>query len=102
MVLEEFSTIIKQTLRENDMIYRWGGEEFIILVKDKNKKHLRLLTEKLRRAITTFQFTKVGFMSSSFGVAISTADDTKDSLLKRADENLYKAKQSGRNCVVMD
>ncbi|MEJ5168532.1 MAG: GGDEF domain-containing protein, partial [Arcobacteraceae bacterium] len=101
-VLEEFTGVIKHTLRENDMIYRWGGEEFIILVKDKNKKHLQLLTNKLKNAITRFNFTKVGFISSSFGVAVATQEDTKDTLLKRADENLYKAKQSGRNCIVMD
>ncbi len=102
IVLEEFSNTIKQTLRGNDMIYRWGGEEFIILVKDKNNKHLQLLTNKLKNAITQFNFTKVGFISSSFGVAVATQEDTKDTLLKRADENLYKAKQSGRNCIVMD
>lgn len=102
IVLEEFSNTIRQTLRGNDMIYRWGGEEFIILVKDKNKKHLHLLTKKLKKAITEFNFTKVGFISSSFGVAIATPEDTKDTLLKRADEKLYQAKQSGRNCVVMD
>ena len=102
IVLEEFTRVIKHTLRENDMIYRWGGEEFIVLVKDKHRLHIEILTDKLKNAITNFNFTKVGFLSSSFGVAIATQEDTKNSLLKRADENLYKAKQIGRNCVVMD
>lgn len=102
IVLQEFATIVKQAIRDNDMVYRWGGEEFIILVRDKNKEHLDILTDKLRNAITNFNFTKVGFLSSSFGVAIATPTDTKDTLLKRADEKLYQAKQSGRNCVVMD
>ncbi|MCK9337148.1 MAG: diguanylate cyclase [Arcobacteraceae bacterium] len=98
IVLEEFAHITKETLRENDMIYRWGGEEFIILIKDASSKNsLLTLANKLRVAIEQYNFSYVGHITSSFGIAQGEPQDTKDTLLKRADQNLYKAKQSGRN-----
>lgn len=102
IILQEFAHITKETLRENDMIYRWGGEEFIILVKDASKHSLETLAEKLRAAIETHYFSHVGNITSSFGIALGKSTDTKDTLLKRADLNLYKAKQNGRNCVITD
>jgi diguanylate cyclase (GGDEF)-like protein len=102
IILQEFAYITKETLRENDMIYRWGGEEFIILVKDASKHSLETLAEKLRVAIQTHDFSHIGHITSSFGIALGKSNDTKDTLLKRADLNLYKAKQNGRNCVITD
>ncbi|MFA5721840.1 MAG: diguanylate cyclase, partial [Aliarcobacter sp.] len=62
---------------------------------------LILVAEKMRVAVENFNFTKIGKLTSSFGIAIPKKYDTKDSLLKRADDNLYKAKQTGRNKVVI-
>lgn len=102
IVLQEVAQVSKKTLRESDLIYRWGGEEFLILVKNKNSNHLYNLGEKLRVAIASYQFTKIEHLTCSYGIAISKDNDTKDTLLKRADEYLYLAKQSGRNCVIVD
>lgn len=102
ILLEEFASVTKSFLREDDLIYRWGGEEFIILIKNRSKENLLNIADKLRVVVYEHKFKVVGHMTASFGVAISRLNDTKESLLKRADQNLYKAKQSGRNCVVID
>lgn len=102
MVLAEFAEVVKHTLRDNDQIYRWGGEEFAILINDTSKEHITTVAQKLRTTISEHDFKIVGHVTSSFGIAIPDQHDTKDTLLKRADINLYKAKQSGRNCVITD
>lgn len=101
IVLQEFSDVTKKAIRTTDLVYRWGGEEFIAIIESNSKENLILVAEKMRVAVENFNFTKIGKLTSSFGIAIPKKDDTKDSLLKRADDNLYKAKQTGRNKVVI-
>ncbi|MDX3960176.1 GGDEF domain-containing protein, partial [Aliarcobacter skirrowii] len=101
IVLQEFSDVTKKAIRATDLVYRWGGEEFIAIIESNSKENLILVAEKMRVAVENFNFTKIGKLTSSFGIAIPKKDDTKDSLLKRADDNLYKAKQTGRNKVVI-
>lgn len=97
-VLERISKIIRENTRESDLLYRWGGEEFIIITNTVEKNAI-YLSEKLRKKVEECYFFNIGKITCSFGVTAFQKDDTTDSLVKRADTLLYKAKNSGRNRI---
>ncbi|MDH4943769.1 diguanylate cyclase [Sulfurimonas sp. C5] len=99
-VLIELTKLLRTNIRNTDIIGRWGGEEFLIICTNTNLKGAYDLAEHLREKVAAYNFTTVGHKTSSFGVAAYSEGDTIESLLKRADDNLYKAKESGRNKVV--
>lgn len=99
-VLIELTKILRHNIRGTDTIGRWGGEEFLIICPNTELSGAEDLAEHLRKKIASYDFTTVGHKTSSFGVASYIEGDDVDSLLKRADDNLYKAKESGRNKVV--
>ena len=78
-----------------------GGEEFILILKIKNQEDLENILEKLRKIVEEFKFTKVGHRTSSFGGAIYRENENILQTIKRADDAVYKAKQTGRNKVVI-
>ena len=91
-------------LRGVDMIGRYGGEEFVILLPETNIKSARLVAERLRQLITKEPFaTDAGPLriTISIGVAEAAKLDTLGTLIERADEALYDAKRAGRNCVIV-
>lgn len=98
-VLVEIANILKSHLRESDTLGRWGGEEFLIIAPGTDLLGIKALAEKLRESIQMHHFKTVGQKTSSFGVAQFIVDDTKQSLLGRADTALYSAKRNGRNRV---
>lgn len=102
--LKVFANAIKQSIRDQDIFARWGGEEFILLCKVPDKTALRGFAEKLRKIIESSRVDsnlKVAF-TVSIGVAWFQMGDYFDEVLKRADVALYQAKQEGRNRVVYD
>lgn len=99
VVLVNIVQILKNNTRDSDYIGRWGGEEFLIISSEVNKDGINKLAELLRKHIQQYQFEDVGEVTCSFGTAIANKDDSIDSLLKRADTALYKAKEDGRNRV---
>jgi len=101
-VLKELSQILVNTVRGTDYVGRWGGEEFIIIAPMTDADSAAELAEKVRKRIEKYPFTKVGNKTASFGVALFVQGDSEDSMTSRADEHLYRAKQSGRNRVVGD
>ena len=101
IVLQEFVTILSSNLRADDFLIRWGGEEFILILKIKNQEDLENILEKLRKIVEEFKFTKVGHRTSSFGGAIYRENENILQTIKRADDAVYKAKQTGRNKVVI-
>ncbi|WP_229855223.1 CHASE domain-containing protein [Candidatus Sulfurimonas marisnigri] len=98
-VLKEFSSIIKDNVRETDIVGRWGGEEFLILSSDTDLDSAIKLSEKLREIVSLFQFSFTGHTTASFGVSSYHAGDDEKTMVKRADEALYRAKKSGRDRV---
>lgn len=99
IVLSEVSKILKDNSRSIDVIGRWGGEEFIIILPNSNLSGAKILAEKLRVKIENAKFTKAGNITCSFGVAEYIEGDTSDDLVSRADAALYRAKDNGRNRV---
>jgi len=91
---------IKDTIRTTDKVIRWGGEEFLILALGTSQEDAVKLAEKLRNAIASKLYDTAGHVTSSFGVAERFYSETQDMCFKRVDLALYRAKNSGRNCVV--
>ncbi len=98
-ILKKLSLTIKSFLREDDTFVRWGGEEFIILIENFTLELANHKANSIRELIETTKFYNNIPITISIGVAQIEIGDTKETLLKRADELLYKAKNSGRNCV---
>ncbi len=100
-VLIEIAQVLKSSIRSSDIIGRWGGEEFLIICPNTPSKEAALLAEKMRLKIESHAFDGVGKKTCSFGVAQFDLKDEEDDAFKRADTALYKAKQNGRNNVVV-
>lgn len=98
-VLFKLSLLISQNIRNTDIFARWGGEEFAILSAHCENECPTNFAEKLRKLIESCVFTDVGQVTCSFGVTEYRAGDDEESIVKRADNNLYRAKETGRNCV---
>jgi diguanylate cyclase (GGDEF)-like protein len=90
---------IGKNIRVTDTFARWGGEEFVILLKETDAKTAVLLCQKLKDKIQELKHPSAGSITASFGVTEYMDGDTLESIFKRCDEALYKAKENGRNRV---
>jgi diguanylate cyclase (GGDEF)-like protein/PAS domain S-box-containing protein len=100
-VLCEFANLLTHASRETDIVGRWGGEEFLIVVENTNEDGIVKLAEKLRVIVEANEFAFINKKTASFGVTVYHAGDKINSLINRADKALYEAKNSGRNQVVI-
>lgn len=104
-VLKQLSTIITNSIRSSDLAARFGGEEFVVLMPGTKIENARDVANRMRQRIqdTPFAVThEVGQLSKTVSVGMSHINhmgDSAESLLKRADEALYRAKNGGRNLV---
>ncbi|ABD06403.1 diguanylate cyclase [Rhodopseudomonas palustris HaA2] len=101
-VLIRLSQTAAAQLRQTDLLARWGGEEFAILLVDADLHAAVEVAENLRRLVARTPFDQIGSVTASFGVAECRPDESADSLLERADAALYRAKSNGRNRVEID
>jgi two-component system cell cycle response regulator len=106
-VLREFATRIRKSIRGIDLACRYGGEEFVVVMPETNMAIATVVGERLRRRIATEPFaiqqgTRTVDVTISIGIAALKPADTGASVLKRADQALYRAKREGRNRVVPD
>ncbi len=99
-VLISMANILKENVRNNDAVGRWGGDEFLIVLLETDTDKASLVAEKIRTIINSAVFSVPERLSCSFGAASYREGDTKDRLLARADKALYEAKNSGRNKIV--
>jgi diguanylate cyclase (GGDEF)-like protein len=100
-VLRQVSSIFSQQLRKIDVVCRYGGEEFAILLSQTSQQHALGVAEKLRRMVDSWQFPGVP-RSVTISAGVATCPDhgtTREELVKAADAGLYAAKQAGRNCI---
>lgn len=104
-LLKELSQILKENSREGDIISRYGGEEFIVLMPDTDKEGAIIYAEKIRKIVESYPFRHkekqpLGYISISGGVASYPSDGNSiEAVIKCADEALYESKKSGRNMV---
>ncbi len=99
-VLVELSSLIRGLLRSDDIFARWGGEEFVILLRDTSVNEGGMLASRLRKEIERFHFNIVENVTCSFGVTQFGAGDTESQFFERVDIALYEAKEKGRNQVI--
>jgi len=98
-VLIEMAQIIRNNTRKPDVLARWGGEEFILLTPGIDISQALVLAEKLRTLVANHIFPIVGHITISIGVTQYMSFDSSESLVKRTDDAMYRAKESGRNRV---
>ena len=98
-VLIQLAVTVGSAIRATDLLARWGGEEFVLLLPGSDQNAARVLAEKLRLRVASQDFSDVDRITCSFGVAAWEPHDTADALLKKADDALYRAKKNGRNRV---
>jgi diguanylate cyclase (GGDEF)-like protein len=99
-VLRGFARNLRDDLRQADILCRWGGEEFVLLLKDTSVEQARALAQKIRQRTEQSEFEYNGstlHVTTSIGLAQLHADESLEQLLARADRALYRAKQGGRN-----
>jgi diguanylate cyclase (GGDEF)-like protein len=101
-VLREFTRRVTETLRVEDVVGRWGGEEFLVILPGTDADGALLLGERIRDRISVSPMSIAGlpplFLTASGGIA-TAGDELPDDLLRAADEALYRAKRSGRNRI---
>jgi len=106
-ILIFISNILKQTLRDADKIFRYGGEEFIIILNRINKKRCIQIANRILELISTNKLIYKGetiSVTASIGSSLLTKSDTPNSFIARADKALYVAKENGKNQIytIMD
>lgn len=100
-VLREVALLINRSVREGDTVARWGGEEIVACLLGANEQDARDKAQSIRKSVERLTFTNdVLNVTLSAGVAANWKGATYDELIKKADEALYKAKETGRNKVV--
>ncbi len=105
-ILKEIAALLLTHTRSSDLVVRYGGEEFAVLLPETGEEQAHGVGEKIRQVIEEHPFAlAVGEMPRSLtisvGVASAVGEVTADALIQRADDALYRAKESGRNRVIM-
>ena len=99
-VLVEITARISAHMRLTDVLARWGGEEFLVLLRHCRTKEAVEFAENIRQLVVSELIHEIGTITMSVGVAELHPDDTIDSWVHRADQAMYAAKASGRNAVI--
>ncbi|MET0071329.1 MAG: GGDEF domain-containing protein [Candidatus Thiodiazotropha sp.] len=102
MVLNEIAATVERTIRSSDALYRYGGEEFVVVLNDTNIEGANLLAKRIRRNVERLRIKSLKDVriTLSGGVTAMVEQDTPQSLFERADAALYQAKKNGRNQVI--
>jgi diguanylate cyclase (GGDEF)-like protein len=103
-VLRSVAQVAEETIRDSDMIFRFGGEEFLVLLNGTPLSGAALLAERMRRKIEALEiFPELDMnIAASFGVVTLQEDESAETIFMRVDNAMYRAKNNGRNRVVVD
>ena len=99
-VLQRISKLVLENIRTTDHLFRWGGEEFIIILYESNLENARNVAEKIRNIINDEDFGIRKRITISLGVIEYVVNENADQIIGRLDKILYQAKIQGRNRVV--
>lgn len=102
-VLKSVASRISDGVRKGDIVARWGGEEIVVALVGADEDAALAKAEAIRRSVERLGFNSVGGLHVTVSAGVATAEDgvSFEEVLDRADKSLYKAKQSGRNKVVL-
>ncbi len=89
--------LMRSSFREPDRLYRFGGEEFVVLLQGLDPARADRALERYREAVEAYDFPQVGHVTVSIGVTSVREGDTGSCAFGRADQALYAAKHNGRN-----
>lgn len=98
-ILVELTQVVQDNIRTVDLFARWGGEEFMILAPNIGEEQADQFAEKIRMAIEEHEFGSAPHVTCSFGVCEYKERYNNVMFLKKVDNALYQAKETGRNCV---
>lgn len=101
-VLQRIAEVLRKTSHESDLIARWGGEEFAVLLSGPNADSAALISERIRQAVEKTDFSDLApqlQVTISVGYATHVRDESQANFVRRADQALYNAKANGRNRV---
>ncbi len=100
VVLVDLANLLTRRIRKTDRVFRFGGEEFVVLARNTSLTDALVIAEQLRAQIEIELSDPDGALTASFGCAQLRADETQEEWFVRTDKAVYQAKQQGRNCVV--
>jgi diguanylate cyclase (GGDEF)-like protein len=101
-ILKSITKIIKNEIRETDLLARFGGDEFLIISPETNIKNGKIIAEKIRESVEDKELHNNIKTTISLGITEYKDKDTIDSLMKRTDNALYQSKSRGRNnCSIL-
>lgn len=101
-VLIAVAQLLKDQLRNMDAVFRYGGEEFLLVLPNTDMPYLQQVAERLRKSVENLAVVHDGKrikLSVSFGAAVMRPNESQHDLLQRADDALYQAKEQGRNRI---
>jgi len=98
-VLILMAHLLKNALRNDDLVFRFGGEEFVLMIRCQGRDEAEGLLERLRRSVEAQEISQVGHVTISIGVTEMVRNTFAGTLLDYADKALYYSKQNGRNKV---
>jgi diguanylate cyclase (GGDEF)-like protein len=98
-VLKHLVATIRYSIRSDDLLVRWGGEEFLLVIETESVESLRRMAEHVRQRVEHEIFEVVGRVTCSFGITLYAPNEPIAQTIKRSDSALYEAKAGGRNKV---
>ncbi|MFK5894756.1 MAG: diguanylate cyclase [Pseudomonadota bacterium] len=100
-ILKKFVYVVSKNIRKEDILARWGGEEFMLILPMCNIQTAQSIALNLQKSIAGYNFNIGRPVTSSFGVTCFSNSDSPECITKRVDDALYQSKQNGRNCVTV-
>ena len=104
-VLKMVARTLSGSKRPFDIVGRWGGEEFVVIIANVDRKKLRSIAERYRNFVERSKLNTAAAVirvTVSIGATLCREDDSIYGLINRADQLMYKCKKAGRNCVRID
>lgn len=98
-ILMDFAAILEASTRRSDQVFRFGGEEFVLLFSGVDEESLHEVVAHIQREVKKSLKSPSGPVTASFGLAVLSAEDSVDSWFARADQALFEAKEAGRDCI---
>jgi len=100
-ILADFARITKENIRSTDMAFRYGGEEFAILLPNTSSQEAKQLAKKLRTIVKNHIFENPKSITCSYGISQYKAKESKEVFFKKADDALYFVKNNGRDNIAI-